>query len=105
MDVQAAHKTLNNSGHLADTPLLFLKVHSAYLPFGTLDFILTQREVFAVGIPSRTACLWESGLGDGAESPGPAPSCLFVCRRGAGFPPCVCLRLLALCQRGSPVWV
>lgn len=37
------------------------------------------------------------GLGrrGGAEAPGPAPSWLFVCRRGAGFPPsvsvCACL--------------
>lgn len=41
--------------------------------------------------------VWRGGGGGRgvAEAPGPTPSCLFVCRRGAGFPPsvsvCACL--------------
>lgn len=97
MDDYEAYATLWAMLVILQTPLfyslspvfLLLLLNSDFCPY-------LMGGVPVKGIPSRTVCLWESGGGRGmAEAPGPTPSCLFVCRRGADFPPsvsvCACL--------------
>lgn len=73
MDVQEAHKTLSNAGHLADTPLLFLSVHSVYWPFRTLIFSVHNGRCLLWEFPAGQRACGSLAWGTGRSRQAPPP--------------------------------
>lgn len=104
MDVYEAHKTLWAMRVTLQTPFSYSLSPLGLLALRNSDFILSSGRCLLWAFPAgQQACgIWAGG---GAEAP--APPLPSLCLQAWCWLPalCVCLRSLALCQRGSPVWV